>query len=1336
VGATLRTSAAGGDTVGTSDRSCTITPAVGDLFVVFHSNSVNTNITPTCSDDNGGTYTRIRNALFNSSGSSSGVFVRDQLLTNTTSTIVTVATGANDSGEVVVLAVAGMTRVGATAVRQSARQNNQAAGTTPAPVFGSTTLTSNFVCGAVANGSNPAGMTPPVPLPERQDVGQATPNIGLEVVSVNSGVALTTVTWGGTSATAFAAFVVELDVNPADLVADPGTFSLIGQDVGLTYNRILTAGTGTFTVTGQSVNLLWNHTLVADAGTFTLTGMDVAFRWNRVLTAETGVFMLDGIAVALTYSGAALGPAHVLEGEQVRVVFRENATWGLVLESIENKVDRSIVNFAPASPISLVMRGLGITDLFIVLDITDATTATINGTGYDEGQFHLGSSTEDPALGSRRWFQVTLTYEDLGGSNDDIRVYFTAQILDDQPDRVRFAMYLDPAYKDRLVGGAFFWASPIELVLSPFSSEHYLIPVNGGTVTRAPQADLVGNGTTYRFNTSMGFEPETKSVTVSDAMEVFYPEKVSVALSAYGDRSDSGATVYIHDDLHYQGRRIRDYFSGGKIGLSHQVLIENGISAGNLWTITEPCELHCVTSYVRVFRRTGPFLGEDVGLDYQRWVRESAEGLAKLPQTVRDREDMVTLSNVPLYVTAWGQDDSGGTGLSEQILKELRTAFPKLSGQIPWVSSGQTELFGANQEFGNAYGSNQVTGTHGGAIGDALPDLWDTKLDPAQITKAVSLRNAGALRGGFLSIRRPTPFDGAGIFEADAMTDMRVKDHAEAAKPAYRSVNRWLKFPQPGDTITVASRVYDGTFTRITLSLGGADPSLWDLVTTYSLSTAGINHAGHPQHLGWIERADSAWQFVIERQNQSDFLATPTILYVAGDQTTAIQPGDSIVMRFMALQFLPGFDAGITDRVADNGPTSLCSMADDIGGNVFHPSIGWAVRLSGALAADYHQWGLVIANKFANYNAVSWCAHHGEVPGGNSQILAYQRILNYIRMTTSLPFQWLEMHGPFDWMVGYIDGYTKTNCRLDLTTSNGSWGMSPFFQAVYGGYMRSGMFVNQGAGHASNMGNSSGAYATFWEGATKPQFAESLVADWALGKVPTFAAAPAPLERMGTRPDGQPAFSPFYHSTFGMTVATSFAALLARLVQLHLAFDGVTVDGKRLRSFTRIGATTISSFLQTVPGLDGHDLPATELGNSRAPLFHGVWLDDRNEPRIVAVFVNDQNSTVSESYSFDPALYQGLFALRWTQYTAEQFQVNFDGAVTSALGLTGGTFSLTLGPGEVAALVITPTDPASPAGGSCDVAGVPAPPTNFPASAGLTGEPGDPSGTSCKVRGF
>lgn len=133
---TYRASAAGGGTSGTGDRTCTITPAVGDLFVVFVCVSANSNATPTCSDDNGGSYDLIENRTCGGGGSSYrlSAFVRTALLTNTTSTVVTPATGSNNSGSVVVVAVAGMGRAGSEAVVQSAGQNVQTGLSAPAPL--------------------------------------------------------------------------------------------------------------------------------------------------------------------------------------------------------------------------------------------------------------------------------------------------------------------------------------------------------------------------------------------------------------------------------------------------------------------------------------------------------------------------------------------------------------------------------------------------------------------------------------------------------------------------------------------------------------------------------------------------------------------------------------------------------------------------------------------------------------------------------------------------------------------------------------------------------------------------------------------------------------------------------------------------------------------------------------------------------------------------------------------------------------------------------------------------------------------------------------------------
>jgi len=83
-------------------------------------------------------------------------------------------------------------------VKQSAGQSNQAAANTPNPAFAATTSTNNVCIGAVANGVNPATMTPTTGWTEAHDVGVATPITGLETQFINSGFVGTTVTWGST----------------------------------------------------------------------------------------------------------------------------------------------------------------------------------------------------------------------------------------------------------------------------------------------------------------------------------------------------------------------------------------------------------------------------------------------------------------------------------------------------------------------------------------------------------------------------------------------------------------------------------------------------------------------------------------------------------------------------------------------------------------------------------------------------------------------------------------------------------------------------------------------------------------------------------------------------------------------------------------------------------------------------------------------------------------------------------------------------------------------------------------------------------------------------------
>lgn len=207
----------GSATFNTSSGSKTVTatPAANDLIVIIAAHSGNSSAaTPT--DDQGGTYTAIANAVKASSADRLGLFVRNSPIPAAISTVFTHAPGTSTGGGLAVLKVTGMTRSGSSAVRQSAKQDNQAAAT-PAPVFGSAPLTGNPVIGVLFNATNPATMTPRTNFTERADAGYNSPATGLEVMSRDSGETATTQTWGSASASAFCSLVVELDSSLAPI---------------------------------------------------------------------------------------------------------------------------------------------------------------------------------------------------------------------------------------------------------------------------------------------------------------------------------------------------------------------------------------------------------------------------------------------------------------------------------------------------------------------------------------------------------------------------------------------------------------------------------------------------------------------------------------------------------------------------------------------------------------------------------------------------------------------------------------------------------------------------------------------------------------------------------------------------------------------------------------------------------------------------------------------------------------------------------------------------------------------------------------------------------------
>ena len=212
------------------DKTVVATPAVGDLIVVIAGTSGLAGGTTAVSDNQAGpptgTYTQV-NA--DATGfSTTGVltaWIRNQLITAASSTTWTSSQASSSGGGLSVLRVSGMSIVGLGAVRGSGIQSSGGAGTTPAPVLlgrvGTTfsgtqaALTANVMVSAICNGATAASMTVrSSPLyTEDFDNGYSVPGTGLCVSHINSGETASTITWGSTSATAFASIAFELDVS-------------------------------------------------------------------------------------------------------------------------------------------------------------------------------------------------------------------------------------------------------------------------------------------------------------------------------------------------------------------------------------------------------------------------------------------------------------------------------------------------------------------------------------------------------------------------------------------------------------------------------------------------------------------------------------------------------------------------------------------------------------------------------------------------------------------------------------------------------------------------------------------------------------------------------------------------------------------------------------------------------------------------------------------------------------------------------------------------------------------------------------------------------------------
>ena len=197
------------------------TPAANDLIVVFAGVNGSTSSDWLVTDSLGGTYTKIARALYVASADITEVWVGTALAAASARTVTYAhASGLATGGFIQPLQVSGMTRVNSSAVRSFGTQDNQAAASTPAPVLSATALTSNPVITSVSSSTNPPAITVPSGFTSRFNLGHTAPVRGMITASDDSGFTSATVTWGGTSATAFGSIAIELDTTSPPAAAE------------------------------------------------------------------------------------------------------------------------------------------------------------------------------------------------------------------------------------------------------------------------------------------------------------------------------------------------------------------------------------------------------------------------------------------------------------------------------------------------------------------------------------------------------------------------------------------------------------------------------------------------------------------------------------------------------------------------------------------------------------------------------------------------------------------------------------------------------------------------------------------------------------------------------------------------------------------------------------------------------------------------------------------------------------------------------------------------------------------------------------------------------------
>lgn len=233
-----------GTTATAGNVTATITPALKDLFVVF-AFAAGTGVGATLTDNNTnlgdvGAYTLAQSVTFG--GSKLHAYVRNSLLRGTTSTIVTFDPGASSTAAALAVIAIGSQNVAMPAAQLQGQTATGAAGVATV-TLPTSSQTEDLTLIALANTTNPPGLTAPAGWTNRSNIGAAGP-IGLIAATRDSGFTGTAITWGTNPVTTWGSIALEISALAMDSVAAP-VLTASAADLGLSSgSAVVEEGTG------------------------------------------------------------------------------------------------------------------------------------------------------------------------------------------------------------------------------------------------------------------------------------------------------------------------------------------------------------------------------------------------------------------------------------------------------------------------------------------------------------------------------------------------------------------------------------------------------------------------------------------------------------------------------------------------------------------------------------------------------------------------------------------------------------------------------------------------------------------------------------------------------------------------------------------------------------------------------------------------------------------------------------------------------------------------------------------------------------------------------------